>query len=103
MYLNYLPPSREATSAIGVVRGAVDAGDLADGHGHDALVPALDDLPEADLEGEGLLAGVLGAPELQVHVAVLSEPGAVDGDGPASGGLDAVTLTNDSLFETHCC
>merc|ERR1712078_474472 len=50
-------------SAVGVVRGAGQLGTLADGHLRDALVPALDDLAHADLEGE-LVAAVAGAVEL---------------------------------------
>jgi len=37
---------------------------LAELHAEQALVPALDDLPDTGLVREGLLAGVLGRPEL---------------------------------------
>ena len=64
-------------SAVGVVRGAGQLGTLADGHLRDALVPALDDLAHADLEGE-LVAAVAGAVEL---VPVGKGAGVVHEDG----------------------
>ena len=45
---------------------------LAQLHANDALVPALDDAARAHVEGERLLAGVLGGPELLLQVGVLA-------------------------------
>ena len=45
-----------ALRAVAEVRGDEQLGLLADGHLHHAIVPTADDLADADLEGEGLVA-----------------------------------------------
>lgn len=70
-------------------------------HAHDALIPSLDDLALADAEGEGLLAGVLGAPELLAQISVLAKPSAMDSDVPPFSRSSTGAFTEDFLLESH--
>ena len=57
------------------------------------LVPARDDAAHARLVGEGLLAGVLGGPEL--FTGLLDDTSGVNRDGVALGDRRALTLGHD--------
>ena len=53
-------------------------GDLPDAHVNHTLVPTLDDLSHSNGKRKGLLARVLGRPELEIEIAVLAISSAVD-------------------------
>ena len=70
-------PFRETIGAVAFVRRDAELSHLADFHAEAALVPASDDLANARLVAERLLASVLGGPELVA--ALLDDAGGVDG------------------------
>lgn len=61
-------PGGESAGAVAFVGRHDEAGHLTLRHRHAALVPTSDHLSEAYLEGEGLLAGVLGAGRETVNI-----------------------------------
>ena len=93
-------PRGEALDAIAVVGGHGELRLLANAHLDHALVPALNDLPEANIEAEGLV-GVEGRPELLAVIAVLDVAGAVDGDLVATLGEGAGAGTENLTDNAH--
>ena len=94
-------PSGKPTRSVGVVWTALDLGLLSKLHGDDRLIPALNDLPEANLEAKGFLPRILGRPKFRVHITILAITRTMNCHHLALCWSGAVARLKDGLDESH--